>query len=80
MTRSDRTPEVPVVIAGAGPAGLVVQRDPVGPSSMDRALAPLAMAGLDHDDPQAQQGEAHRRERSIEVGEHGLPLLSRLTC
>jgi choline dehydrogenase-like flavoprotein len=23
MTRSDRTPEVPVVIAGAGPAGLV---------------------------------------------------------
>src|SRR5215213_6129177 len=46
---------------------------------MDRALAPLAMAGLDHDDPQAEQGEAHRREGNIEVGEHGLPLSSRRT-
>jgi hypothetical protein len=34
-----------------------VQRDPMGPLSMDRAVAPLAMAGLDHDDPQAEQGE-----------------------
>src|SRR5215213_10058380 len=40
---------------------------------MDRAVAPLAMAGLDHDDPQTQQGEAHRGEGNIEVGEHGLP-------
>jgi hypothetical protein len=37
------------------------------------------MAGLDDDDPQAQQGETHRREGDVEVGEHGLPFLSRLT-
>jgi hypothetical protein len=48
---------------------------PVGSPSMDRALAPFGMAGLDHNDPQAQQGEAHRREGDVEVGEHGLPLL-----
>ena len=33
--------------------GSEVQGNPVGPPSMDRAVAPLAMAGLDHDDPQA---------------------------
>src|SRR5215211_6141755 len=47
---------------------------------MDRAVAPLAMAGLDHDDPQAQQGETYCREGDVEVGEHGPPLSSRLTC
>ena len=47
---------------------------------MDRALAPLGMAGLDDDDPQAKQGETDRGEGDVEVGKHGLPLLSRLTC
>jgi hypothetical protein len=47
---------------------------------MDRGAAPLGMAGLDHDDPQAEQRETYGREGDVEVGEHGLPLLSRLTC
>jgi hypothetical protein len=34
-----------------------VRGDPIGPPSMDCGAAPLGMAGLDHDDPQAQQGE-----------------------
>jgi cation diffusion facilitator CzcD-associated flavoprotein CzcO len=42
VTRSDRTPEVPVVIAGAGPAGLVaaitLARNGIGsPSATGRA-------------------------------------------
>jgi hypothetical protein len=39
-----------------------VQRDPVGPPLLERNLAPLGMAGLDNDDPQAKQRKAHRRE------------------
>jgi hypothetical protein len=39
-------------------------------------LAPFAMAGLDHDDPQAKQRKTHRRKGDVEVGEHGLPLVS----
>jgi hypothetical protein len=43
---------------------------------MDHAVAPLAMAGLNHDDPQAEQGEAHRREGNIEVVSMVSPLVS----
>jgi putative polyketide hydroxylase len=50
MTRSDRTPEVPVVIAGAGPAGLVaaitLARNGIGSLLVERnpSLSPLPRA------------------------------------
>jgi putative polyketide hydroxylase len=50
MTRSDRTPEVPVVIAGAGPAGLVaaitLARNGIGSLLVERnpGLSPLPRA------------------------------------